>query len=136
MPKQPIDAIAGAGHNVNSERLASSNRLTEMSIQHFRTRVMELKATIEDLFQLYTPSPRFGECVALHTVNIVKEFVKPERLAEMYACALDMRKEDFDVTLLEQVQQSSISTSERKQRRIPTEEEKDENRKAKSGAVD
>lgn len=124
------------GHNVNSERLASSNRLTEMSIQHFRTRVLELKQTIEELFAYYDPAPKFGECVALHTVHLVKDIVKPDRLIGMYACALDLDTNDFDINLVRASQQQQQTQNERKPRRRPTEDEKDQARKEKAEAVE
>lgn len=107
-----------------------------MSIQHFRTRVLELKQTIEDLFTYYDPAPKFGECVALHTVHLVKDIVKPDRLMEMYACALDLEPGDFDINLIQASQQQARLQEQRKPRQRPTEDEKDEARKEKAEATE
>jgi hypothetical protein len=121
------------GHNVNSERLASSNRLTEMSIQHFRVHMREMKLTIETVLAAYDTGPKFGDCVSLHTINVVKDVIKPKRLAEMYACAMDLAVDDFDIELLRQQQQVNTPDQERA---VPSEEEKDENSKKKALAND
>ena len=108
-----------------------------MSIQHFRTRVLELKKTVTDILKTYTPAPDFGECVALHTVNLVQHMLRPERLVELMACALDLEPTDFDINLVKESQVSQrAGTIDRKPRTVPTEAEKDETRKRKSDAVD
>lgn len=121
------------GHNINSERLASSNRLTEMSIQHFDTYIKEFKILIEIILKQLPGSPTFGDCVTLHTINVVQDVVKAEKLADMYACVFDaLKPEDFDLELIKLNRHQD--TDERKQREVPTEEEKDENAKKKAKA--
>lgn len=130
------------GQNINSERLASSNRLTEMSIQHFRVNCAVLKDLIVNVFKNNSLDIKFGECVALSTVRGVEQFVKPARLAEMYACALDLNADDFDLNRIQDYQYSLVAArstggiEDRKPRTVPTEEEKDDNRKRKADAVD
>ena len=121
------------GHNVNSERLASSNRLTEMSIDHYRVRVKTLKTTVQEVIASYDTKVKFGECVSIHTLNLVKTVVKAERLREMYACALEMETDDFDLDLIRESQTLGDS-GHRKPRRVPTEEEKDHTRLEKAEA--
>lgn len=109
-----------------------------MSIQHFHTRVLELKTTVQDILNTYTPTASFGECVALHTVNLVQHMLKPERLIELMACALDLQPSDFDLNLVKKSQllQGRNDAAGRKPRAVPTEAEKDDTRKRKSEAVD
>jgi hypothetical protein len=127
------------GQNINSERLASSNRLTEMSIQHFQLHCAVLKQLIETVIDIYKFKVQFGDCVALSTVRAVEQFVKPARLAEMYACALDLNTDDFDLDRIRDYQFSLVPTHDlatRSPRTLLTEDEKDEKRKRKVGAVD
>jgi hypothetical protein len=146
------------GQNVNSERLASSNRLTEMSIQHFRVNCDILKELIETLFEVNGFMVTFGDCVALSTVRCVEQFIKPKRLADMYACALDINSTDIDLNRLKDHQFNLVPPRQQEQppqnrkrkagddhtprparpapRTVPTEEQKDENRKRKADAID
>lgn len=73
------------GKNINSERLASSNQLTERAINIFRAHIKSVKLCIElAVSMMQTPSePRlmeFGDCAQPFMLDCLKDIIKPERL--------------------------------------------------------
>lgn len=119
------------GQNINSERLASSNRLTEMSIQHYRVTCACFKELVEIAFEVGEFDVKFGTCISLSTVHAIEQIAKPASLRRMFACALDVPESDISLDRIRAVQAGGPKP-ERAPRRIPTEEEKDENRKRKA----
>ena len=96
-----------------------------------------MKELVEVALRILDVPYQFGDCTSISTIRTVEAFLKPRRLAQMYACALDIDASDFDMAALKQYQAGLLgksNTDQRKPRTIPTEEEKDETRKRKADA--
>ena len=77
------------GKNINSERLASSNQLTERAINIFRAHIKSIKLCIELAVAMMQPSsePRlmeFGDCAQPFMLDCLKDIIKPERLVSRH----------------------------------------------------
>lgn len=92
------------GKNINSERLASSNRLTEMAINHFRTHSRTLRAMLAEAFESLGDGVRFGHCASIHTLEQVGHLLKPKQFVELYACSFELKESDFDIKRVKQWQ--------------------------------
>lgn len=92
------------GKNINSERLASSNRLTEMAINHFRVHTRRLRAMLAEAFETLEDGVTFGHCASIHTLEQVGHLLKPKQFVELYACAFELEERDFDVKRVRQWQ--------------------------------
>lgn len=89
------------GKNVNSERLASSNRLTEMAINHYLVHTRRLQAVVSEIFTSLQSGVAFGDCTSVHVLEQCGPYLKPSRAAELYACAYDLDVADFDIARFE-----------------------------------
>jgi len=84
------------GKNINSERLASSDRLTEMAINHFRTHSRRLRALLAIAFEQLGNDVTFGHCASVHTLEQVGHLLKPKVFVDLYACAFELDRAAFD----------------------------------------
>lgn len=94
------------GKNINSERMASSNRLTELALNHFRTHTRKLKQMLANVFAELDDGVIFGHCASTHTLEQVGLFLKPKQFIELYACAYELDVSQFDPTLVKRWQES------------------------------
>ena len=84
------------GKNINSERLASSNRLTEMALTNFNTYVRRLRRAFKTLLDDY--SITFGPCMTEHTLNIVGPFLTTRSFINLMGCCYDLPAEAFSAS--------------------------------------
>lgn len=72
------------GKNINSERLASSNQLTERAINIFRAHIKSVKACIEIAIAMMStetaPLMKFGDCATPFMIDCLRHIIKPKRL--------------------------------------------------------
>ena len=83
------------GRNVNSERMASSNRLNEQAITHFRTSVALLKEQLEEVLSELA-GISFGRRADTHVVDQLGHLLKTDVLVNLYAHSYNINKDDFD----------------------------------------
>ena len=91
------------GRNINSERMASSNRLNEQAITHFRASASRLKKQLEEIFEV-AEVVSFGREANRHVLDQLGHLLKPKKLVKLYALAHGLEESDFD---LERVKQST-----------------------------
>ena len=94
------------GKNINSERMASSNRLTELALNHFRTHTRKLKQLLAQVFDVLGDGVTFGHCASTHTLEQVGQFLKPKDFIDLYACAYELETSQFDKTLVRRWQEA------------------------------
>ena len=105
--------------NINSERLASSNRLSEMAIGRYDSFIKALRVYIGTVIKDISleisgdPSRRtwctIEACVTIHTLQKIQQFLLPKKLKELYACVYDMPESVFDSAALATHQQTLLS---------------------------
>jgi len=88
------------GKNINSERMSSSNRLTEMAINHFRTHTRKLREMLSGVFADLDDGVTFGDCASLHTLEQIGHLLRPKELIALYACAFELDTTKFDPVLV------------------------------------
>lgn len=88
------------GRNINSERMASSNRLNEQAITHFRATARRFKAHLDLIFALLGGA-RFTDKADAFALDRVGHLLKRERLAGLFALAYGLKTSDFDPAKLE-----------------------------------
>ena len=88
------------GRNINSERMASSNRLNEQAITHFRCSARRLRLHLGEVFAL-DGTVTFGEEASRHTLDQIGHLLKTNKLVKLYALANNLKEEDFDRKLVE-----------------------------------
>ena len=99
------------GKNINSERLASSNRLTEMAINHYFVTTKGLTEIMAGLYRTMTKTGvAFGTCVSIHVIEQCGQYLKPESAVALYACAFDLDESLFDITKFDQVDAPARTT--------------------------
>lgn len=94
------------GKNINSERMASSNRLTELALNHFRTHTRKLKDMLAEVFKALDGDVSFGHCASTHTLEQVGHFLKPKQFIDLYACAYELDASQFDIKLVKRWQEA------------------------------
>lgn len=92
------------GRNINTERMASSNRLNEQAITHFRSSVKSLVLELKDVFASIGPVV-FGDQVNKHALDQVGNLLKTDRLITLYALSYGLDKKDFDRDLVSESRQ-------------------------------
>ena len=107
------------GKNVNSERLASSNRLTEMAINHYLVHTRRLKSVVGELFSVIASGVAFGDCSSVHVLEQCGPYLKPARAAELFACAYDLDVADFDIARFEDPEPTTTTTEATKDAKRP-----------------
>lgn len=85
------------GKNVNSERLASSNRLTEMAINIYLEYMKLLGAVLSEVMEDISGRVKFGDCTTAFVLEQCGPYLRPERAVELFAGAYDLDVSDFDV---------------------------------------
>ena len=139
------------GKNINSERLASSNRLTEMAItqytQHIKTIRRHVQEAIETLSIIISGEEskfiKIIPCMSEHTLGKLEPVLKPEVCKTMYSCVYDLPESYFDQKSIQQRQETINESSAKKERveetsKVPstrpkkTEAQKEEVSKAKA----
>jgi len=89
------------GENINSERLASSNRLSEMAIDLFRNSIQLLKEAIS---QVLDEKFEFKNCLDTHTLNDVIGILKPSVAITMMSCTHNVPENYFDINAVKEFQ--------------------------------
>lgn len=84
------------GKNINSERLASSNRLTEMAINNYLEYMKLLATVVSEVMDDISGRVKFGDCTTAFVLEQCGPFLRPERAVELFACAYDLDVSDFD----------------------------------------
>ena len=93
------------GRNVNSERLAASNSLTQAALRVFQGTVQRYRKALNLLFANVTVSgPRrrvmFAKCIPQYDLEKLAPVIKSERLVELYSCAYSVDEDLFDAERL------------------------------------
>lgn len=97
------------GRNVNSERLAASNSLTQAALRVFQGTVLRYRTALNLLFanvNVDGPTRRvmFARCVPQHDLDKLMPIIKTERLAELFSCAYHVDEDLFDKTRIKRAQ--------------------------------
>ena len=100
------------GRNINSERLASSNRLTEMAINQYMVHTRRLITVVGEIFDVISNGVKFGDCVSVHVLEQCGPYLKPARAAQLFACAYDLDVADFDLARFETPEPAITATTE------------------------
>ena len=93
------------GKNINSERLASSNRLSEAALHRYSRFIDSLRSTvslaISNLSESISGSKQFSvvmyPCINEHTLKMVEPILKPEVARTLYSCIYGVPEEYFDM---------------------------------------
>jgi hypothetical protein len=101
------------GKNINSERMASSNRLTELALNHFRTHTRKLKQLLAQVFDILGDGVTFGHCASTHTLEQVGQFLKPKDFIDLYACAYELNTSQFDKSLVRRWQEAQTPSNKK-----------------------
>lgn len=96
------------GKNINSERLAASNSLTQAALRVFHGTVSRFREVCDGLFELIpagTFGPKgsrvaFSECLTQYDLEKLTPFISREKLPHLYACAYDVDPSMFDAASL------------------------------------
>jgi hypothetical protein len=123
------------GKNINSERIASSNRLTEMAIAFYHRNIKQMKGVLESIFDTMNSRTdqniTFNPCVSMHVINELTPVLKPQKLLELYACCHDMDPSYFDLAAIKRLQLAG-EPEERKHPKPKSEEAKDDTARKKA----
>jgi hypothetical protein len=107
------------GKNINSERLAASNSLTQAALRVFHGTVSRFREVCDGLFELIpagTLGPKgsrvaFSECLTQYDLDKLAPFIAREKLPHLYACAYDVDPGMFDPELLRKHADGLLSSS-------------------------
>ena len=104
------------GKNINSERLASSNSLTQAALRMFYGNVDRFKHVLGDLFSAVHTDPNgtrvmFSKCLTQYDITALMPFLKAERVPSLYECAYHVPSSWFDVDRIRAVQLLGDDTS-------------------------
>lgn len=96
------------GKNINSERLAASNSLTQAALRVFHGTVSRFRDVCDGLFELIpagTGGPKgsrvaFSECLTQYDLEKLTPFISRSKLPHLYACAYDVDPSMFDAEAL------------------------------------
>lgn len=99
------------GRNINSERMASSNRLNEQAIVHFRATAQRLKHQLDEIFT-ESGEVKYGDQANAHTLDQIGHLLKPDKLIKLYALANNIDESYFDKNQVKE----SRSLPEKKQK--------------------
>ena len=96
------------GKNINSERLAASNSLTQAALRVFHGTVSRFRDVCDGLFELIpagTGGPKgsrvaFSECLTQYDLEKLTPLISRSKLPHLYACAYDVDPSMFDADAL------------------------------------
>ena len=101
------------GKNINSERLASSNSLTQAALRMFYGNVERLKVLMGNLFSAVHVHPSdatkrlsFSKCLTQYDLHQLLPLLKSSVIPGLLQCAYHVPSEWFDVELIEKFQLS------------------------------
>ena len=90
------------GRNINSERMASSNRLNEQAITHFRATARRFKAQLDLIFSVIGGAA-YGDKADAFALDQVAHLLKTDRAISLFALAYGLKRSDFDRSKIEQI---------------------------------
>lgn len=137
------------GKNINSERLASSNRLSEAALHRYSRFIDSLRGivslAVKTLSQEISKSKQYYvalyPCVNEYTASKIEPVVKPEVARDLMSCVYGVPQEYFDIEKIKQHQEvlmqrhgqgALTSQSGRKERQLESEEKKLERKRQKA----
>lgn len=135
------------GKNINSERLASSNRLSEAALHRYSRFIDTLRGivslAVKTLSREISKSNQFYvsmyPCINEYTVSKIESVVKPDVARNLLSCVYGVPQEYFDIEkiktrqeVLMQGQGASTSQPARKERPLESEEKKLERKRKKA----
>lgn len=88
------------GENVNTERMASSNALTEAAMNIFRHKAKRYRRIIGAILE--TCNVEFETCLSQHDIERLEAVLKPDVVSKMYACVYDVPEDWIDKARLRQ----------------------------------
>lgn len=88
------------GENVNTERMASSNALTEAAMNIFKHKAKQYRRILGAI--LTECNVKFETCLSQHDVERLEAVLKPDVSAKMYACVYDIPESWIDKSRLKQ----------------------------------
>ena len=112
------------GKNINSERLASSNRLSEMAISSFQNRCDALRAHIAHVLEQVSSTEysntdlpahahiAFSNCLTAHQLTEVLPFLKIDAAVRFIQCAHNIPPWAVSRTNVSAIQQNLIGTKQ------------------------
>jgi hypothetical protein len=103
------------GRNINSERMASSNRLNEQAISHFRSTVNRLKAHLDVIFDT-TGCAAHSRKADGFLLDQIGHILRPKVARELYALTYGLDKADIDPARLEQATTEHLGGGEKRQK--------------------
>lgn len=103
------------GKNINSERLASSNSLTQAALKVFNGTVRRFKHAAQDIIKRASTTDTtyiaFSTCVQAAELAELVPYLKPNHAQHLLACAHHIPPHWFDTENIVKVQQAKVSES-------------------------
>jgi hypothetical protein len=103
------------GKNINSERLASSNSLTQAALKVFNGTVRRFKHAAQDIIKRASTTDEtyiaFSTCVQAAELADLVPYLKPGHAQHLLACAHHIPPHWFDTESIVKVQQARVNTS-------------------------
>lgn len=133
------------GKNINSERLASSNRLSEAALHRYTRLVDAVRGIISLVIEKVSSDIsgsnrtviRLFPCISEHTLHTLESVMKPEVVKMLYACTYGVPEEYFDIARIKKKQDAMLLEAAgpaTRNRQPQTEEQKDAKMRAKNEA--
>jgi hypothetical protein len=126
------------GQNINTERIAASSHLTNITIEYFTTKVQQFVDILNDIFdsmelddKIYPPTITIVH--SIQTIDKNRHLLKTDALIQMLSHAYNLDPNDFDKTKVDaentvESNDDAVSfhnPSQSKRRRVQTNEQKD-----------
>lgn len=113
------------GKNINSERLASSNRLVDVALGSYKRHVQEIRKSIQTVLNTISRVASGNDvdiieqkpCISASELSALEGIIRPEVCADMYACVYDIPKNYFNVKAIA-LRQETINEAQSKKKRI------------------
>jgi len=129
------------GKNINTERLSSNNRLTEMAITHYESHLKILSEHVQ--LALKTLSTMISgndstyikiiPCMSQYTLAKIEPILKTKICMEQYACVFDLPETYFDMEALK-IRQQTINEAGAQKERVEETQKKVSTRPEKTEA--
>lgn len=122
------------GRNINSERIAASNRLTEMAITTYTSFITLLRTRIGDAIRQETATQlgsyiTFSVCMAQYDLEKLQAFLKPKICTKMIARCYNIPEEFLDTAKIQKTIEADVAPTNTLKRKNPSTAEQDVKKK-------
>jgi len=133
------------GKNINSERIAASNRIAEVSIDRYNESIRQLRRFVQMAVTELSreasgdaaTSVRIEPCITMHTLRMVEGILTTEAAIKLHACVYELPVEYFDKARMGIKQNALVEKpmGNIRDREKQTQDQKDAKMKAKNAPV-